>query len=323
MPPLPHTLISPSFPSPPTTLSFSKKSHFLPPRQYPLPRFHSHAFSSSLRLPRCSLQAVSTEAPVARGEPKTKLSPAEISRTIMELSSTGTLSTLTQDGWPLGVGARFVVDDEGTPVLCLNHPDSLFAVDGRSSFHVEFEQSGSRTPQCTLMGNVTKASDELLLKKLRTKWEKKFGEEVDQDLVYLISVERIFHMEDFKEDGIWVPSSEYISAEPDPLRNFAEKIVEEMNSRHAEDVQRLCHVYVESGFQVMDAKMIWVDRLGFDMHLYSNEGLFAVRIPFPREVTDEKGVKSSFNSMSHLAWEVEKNYAVPDFQKVEGLKKIR
>lgn len=48
---------------------------------------------------------------------------------------------------------------------------------------------------------------------------------------------------------MWVPPSEYVTAEPDPLRNVSEKIVEEMNSRHAEDVSRLCNVYVDIGFQ--------------------------------------------------------------------------
>lgn len=58
----------------------------------------------------------------------------------MELSSKGTLSTLTQDGWPLGVGVRFAVDTNGTPVLCLNGSDSQFPVDLRSSLHVQVPQ---------------------------------------------------------------------------------------------------------------------------------------------------------------------------------------
>ncbi|OAY77008.1 Glutamyl-tRNA reductase-binding protein, chloroplastic [Ananas comosus] len=308
MPPLPHALLSPS-----PTLILSPKPH---PHHRPLP-LPLHA--------RCSLRAaIPTESPPARGGLAiTKPSPAELSRTIMELASAGTLSALTPDGWPLGVGARFVADAGGAPVLCLHSRDGSVASDARSSFHVMFEQSGSRTPQCTLLGNVVKPSDEMLLKKLRTRWEKKFGEEIDADLLHLISVERIFHREDFKEDGLWVAPSEYLNAEPDPLRNFAEKIVDEMNSRHAEDVQRLCNVYVESGFQVIDAKMIWVDRLGFDLHVCSEKGVFAVRIPFPREVVDEKGAKSSFNLMAHLAWEVDKNYVAPDFEKVNSLKMIR
>lgn len=75
--------------------------------------------------------------------------------------------------------------------------------------------------------------------------------------------------------------------------------------------------------QVSEAKLIWVDRLGFDMRLFSpQKGVFEVRIPFPREVTDEKGAKSTFNCMSQQAWEVEKNFHAPDFQKVKQLKQI-
>ncbi|KAJ6798550.1 glutamyl-tRNA reductase-binding protein, chloroplastic [Iris pallida] len=251
-----------------------------------------------------------------------KPSPAENSRTIMELSSSGTLSTppSSPDDAPSALGAQFVADADGSPALCL--PRSLPA-SPRATFHVQLEQCRSRTSHCTLMGTLNKPDDEMLLKKLNARWKKKFGEEIHKDLVYLISVERVLHMEDFNEEGIWVPSSEYSNAEPDPLRNFAEKIVDEMNSGHAEDVRRLCNIFVDSGFQVTDTKMIWVDRLGFDLYIYSEKGVFAARITFPREVTDEKGVKSSFNSMSHLAWEVEKNYTVPEFEKVKCLKKIR
>lgn len=86
----------------------------------------------------------------------------------------------------------------------------------------------------------------------------------------------------------------------------------------------ICHLRLSCiMLQVTEAKMVWVDRFGFDMRLTSPQsGIFEARIPFPREVTDEKGVKSSFNGMSQLAWEVEKNYHVPDFKKVKQLKKI-
>ena len=76
-------------------------------------------------------------------------------------------------------------------------------------------------------------------------------------------------------------------------------------------------------WQPSEAKLIWVDRLGFDMRIYSpQKDVFEVRIPFPREVADEKDAKLSFNSMSQLAWEVEKNYNSPDFKKVKQLKQI-
>lgn len=65
--------------------------------------------------------------------------PAEVSRSIMELSSVGTLSTLTHDGWPLGVGVRFAVDGDGTPVLCLSR---ALSPDKRSALHVQVSNAG-------------------------------------------------------------------------------------------------------------------------------------------------------------------------------------
>ncbi|OWM69523.1 glutamyl-tRNA reductase-binding protein, chloroplastic [Punica granatum] len=249
--------------------------------------------------------------------------PAEVSRTIMELSSKGTLSTLTEDGWPLGVGVRFAVDPNGTPVLCLNGSDGQFPVDRRSSLNVQLEQCGLRTPQCTIQGCIVKPEDRMFLMRLRSAWTKRFGEEVEEDLLYYVAVERVLQIEDFKEDGIWVSSSEYKSASPDPLRDSAESIVNVINTNNMDDVHRFCNVYVDLDFLVSEAKVIWVDRLGFDVRISSSErGIFEVRIPFPREVTDEKGAKSSFNCMSQLAWEVEKHFQVPDFEKVKQLKQI-
>lgn len=75
--------------------------------------------------------------------------------------------------------------------------------------------------------------------------------------------------------------------------------------------------------QVCDGKMLWVDRLGFDVRFSSPlNDVFEARIPFPREVTDEKGAKSSFNCMSQFAWEVEKNFHAADFEKVKQVKKM-
>ena len=71
----------------------------------------------------------------------TKPFPAEVSRTIMELGSVGTLSTLTPEGWPLGIGVRFAVDPEGIPVLCLNGSERKFSTDSRSSLHVQVSPS--------------------------------------------------------------------------------------------------------------------------------------------------------------------------------------
>lgn len=241
----------------------------------------------------------------------------------MELSSSGTLSTLTHDGWPLGFGVRFTVDADGTPILGLNVSNRQFSIDKRSSLHVELEQGGVRTPQCTIQGSLDKPDDKLNLKKLHSVWKKRFGEEINEDLIYVVSVDRVLQLEDFQEDGVWVTSSDYKNACPDPLRDIAERIANEINTNNMEDVLRFSSIYADLDFQVSDAKIVWIDRLGFDMRLSSTpNGIYEVRIPFPREVTDEKGVKSTFNGMSQVAWEVEKNYYTPDFKRVKQVKKL-
>ncbi|XP_057474891.1 glutamyl-tRNA reductase-binding protein, chloroplastic [Actinidia eriantha] len=312
----PSILPAAHFSKPPLSLSKTpRKTHFNSSRQFP--------FRKSLIQPlKCSVSVVS-EPTHLELTTSHKPVPAEVSRTIMELSSVGTLSTLTQDGWPLGLGVRFAVDSEGTPIVCLNASNRQFSMDKRSTLHVQLQQSGLRSPQCTIQGSLDKPEDRMLLKKFHSTFEKRFGKEVHEDLIYIVTVERVFQMEDFMEDGIWITSSDYKLANPDPLRDFAERIVEEINTHNMEDVRRFCNIFVDLDFQVSEAKMIWVDRLGFDMRLVSPQnGIFEVRIPFPREVTDEKGVKSSFNGMSQLAWEVEKNYHAPDFKKVKQLKNI-
>ncbi|XP_015578340.2 glutamyl-tRNA reductase-binding protein, chloroplastic [Ricinus communis] len=298
----PHFPLSHLFLPRPTTT----RLHF--PRQFPL-----RSSLSTVSEPHAHVSS-STDRPF----------PAEVSRTIMELSSVATLSTLTRDNWPLGVGVRFAVDDDGTPILCFNHSHTHFSLDTKSTLHVQFEQCGMRTPQCTIQGCLHKPEDSKLVKWHQSIWKKRFGEDVDDDLIHVIAVDRVLQMEDYMEDGVWVTSLDYKEAIPDPLRDSAEAIVSEINAKNSEDVYRFCNIYVDLDFQVSEAKMIWIDRLGFDLRLSCPEkGVFDVRIPFPREVTDVKSAKSSFNCMSQLAWEVEKNYQAPDFKKVKHLKQIR
>lgn len=162
-----------------------------------------------------------------------------------------------------------------------------------------------------------------MLKKLQSIWRERFNDDVDEDLIHIVAVERILQTEDFMEDGVWFTSLDYKMAVPDPLRDSAESIIHEINTNNMDDIHRFCNIYVDLNFQVSEANMIWVDRLGFDVRLTSPQNdVFEVRIPFPREVTDEKGAKSSFNCMSQLAWEMEKHYHAQDYNKVNQVKKI-
>lgn len=86
---------------------------------------------------KCSVSVASGPTHLELTNKEIKPFPAEVTRTIMELSSVGTLSSLTREGWPLGIGVRFAVDSQGTPVLFLNESSRNLFVDNRSSFHVQ------------------------------------------------------------------------------------------------------------------------------------------------------------------------------------------
>ncbi|KAI3727400.1 hypothetical protein L1987_67214 [Smallanthus sonchifolius] len=272
-------------------------------------------------LMRCSVSV----APDLQSATNNKPSSAEVSRTIMELSSVGTLSTAGQDTWPLGVGVRFAVDPEGTPIVCLSSASHFAADNKRSSLNVQLHQCGLRTTQCTIQGTLLHHDEEKQQHHQCGVWEKRFGEKADADLIHILHVERVLQMDNFMEDGAWVSCSDYTLAAADPLRDFAHHLVHDINTHNMEDVLRFCNIYVHSDdVQVSEAKMVWVDRLGFDIHIYSPQNdVFEVRIPFPREVTNHKAAKSSFNAMSQLAWEVEKNYhPLQQFHKIKQFKKI-
>ncbi|KAI7735819.1 hypothetical protein M8C21_017103 [Ambrosia artemisiifolia] len=267
---------------------------------------------------RCS---VSAAAPPPRLQ--IKPSPAEVSRTIMDLSSVATFSQHadTDADPPLSLGVRFALDPQGTPILSLNHNSSSYK-HLPSSLNVQLEQCGLRTTQCTIQGTLdTPHQNNPLFHSL---WEKRFGEKADPHSIHILHVQRLLQIDNFMDDGVWVTCSDYQLATPDPLRDFAQHFVHDINTHNMEDVLRFCNIFVDSDVQVSEAKMVWVDRLGFDIHLYSPQNdVFEVRIPFPREVTNHKSAKSSFNAMSQLAWEVEKNYhPLQQFHKVKHLKKI-
>lgn len=65
------------------------------------------------------------------------------------------------------------------------------------------------------------------------------------------------------QDGIWVSSSDYRNASPDPLRDSAEKIVNEINSNNMDDVYRFCNIYVDLDFQVCSQMILSILLLSF------------------------------------------------------------
>lgn len=287
---------------------------------------NAHNITGSSRAPRCNVSIGKVEN-VADGSMglQTRPPPAETCRTLMELSLEGTLCTLTQDGWPFGDAVEFAVDAQGMPVLCLD-PLSMHSqhvsLNKLCSLHVKLELPGCRNSQCTLMGTLSKSEDRILKQRLQSIWARRFGE-VNEDHLYVIAVEKMLQSQGLGKEGFWVDAVEYSRASADPLRDRVAKIVKDMNDNQWEDIRRICNVYADLDVEVEEVSMTWIDRLGFDLHLLTlpKKEILEVRIPFPREVTDERDARSSLTYLAQVAWEVEKNYAPPEFERVKCVQK--
>jgi hypothetical protein len=81
----------------------------------------------------------------------------------------------------------------------------------------------------------------------------------------------------------WVPVSEYDLAQPDPLADAADEILQHMNADHKDALILLARVF--AGLESQEAVMTSVDRLGFHVRLKTQDGMRGARIAFLREVT--------------------------------------
>eukprot|EP00897_Mesotaenium_endlicherianum_P001221 jgi/Mesen1/1126/ME000123S00294 len=280
---------------------------------------------------QASAAAAAVEAPAQvigkQGPEAHRPTPAELARTLVEICREGTLTTLAPDGWPMGTFTHFSPDLKGRPVLRLDpqaaHKAHLDA-DGRCSLHVQLELPGQQRPHCTLKGRVVKAADYDSHEKLATVWERRFGADGavaaaaaalgEDDGLCWMEVTHVFTTLDVGEEEIAISGSEYEAAEADPLRECAAKIVEDMNRDYWEDIRRFSETYGGIDDEVEEARMTWVDRLGFDMRVLtrSPQQLHEVRIPFPRPVTDDRDARSSITMMAQVAWERERHYIPPN-----------
>ena len=117
------SLLSSPLPSPATVLSKKPASLLAVP-------------SGTARRGVRVVAAAAAAAPPVSAASRARPSAAEVARTVVELAPSGTLSVVGPDGWPLGVGARFVADAAGAPALCLAAA-AVAVPDAPSSFHVE------------------------------------------------------------------------------------------------------------------------------------------------------------------------------------------
>jgi heme oxygenase (biliverdin-IX-beta and delta-forming) len=216
---------------------------------------------------------------------------AERARTLVFLGRTGTLATLSRKhpGHPFASVMPYALD-QGRPLMLVSsmamHTQNL-ASDARASLLVAQPTAGDplAAGRVTLMGEarpVPKAEIESVRAAyLARHASASYWVDFDDFAFWRLEPADLYFVGGFGAMD-WVSAAEYLAAEPDPLSEVSESILQHMNEDHSEAL--LTYACAFGAGPADEARMVSVDRLGFRLRLRTGERVHGTRIPFPREV---------------------------------------
>ncbi|MGM0555458.1 MAG: HugZ family protein [Myxococcota bacterium] len=217
-------------------------------------------------------------------------------RTLLEHAEEGVLSTLDhRSGHPYGSVVELAVGPDGDPLLLLSdlaaHTKN-FKEDPRASLCVTDPTAGPRPlalQRATLIGTIEHMEEP-------GQWRERYLEVHPSAQNYVdfgdfafwrLRVEKVRYIGGFGRMS-WFDADAFQQAEPDLLADSAVGIIEHMNDDHADAL--VDYAVGLAGLEDVDAaKMVGIDRLGFDLEVQTADGLERVRVAFepPIEEADE------------------------------------
>ena len=237
-------------------------------------------------------------------------SHAERIRTLISLTSVGTLSTLSRKhpGFPFGSLMPFALDTSGRPIFLISnmamHTQNL-KTDPRCSLFVG--QAGADSDalgaaRATLIGqaeavpeqDVAGARERYLARHENSRYWVDFS---DFSFFRLEPID-LYYVGGFGVMG-WVEAKDYEQAAPDPLAEAAPGILTHMNADHVNAMILLAGSH--AGIEATEATMTSVDRLGFSLSLKTNNGVKGARINFLHEVTTAQDTRAALVEMVRQA----------------------
>ena len=201
--------------------------------------------------------------------------------------------------------------------------------DARCSLYVQpATQPPGVLSRATLIGELVALDDEQAAK-ASTQYNETHGENVGVDAVagsdvyYKFQVDRVFYVGGLGSDkrAEVVSAADFAAAVPDPLARFANGVVDAMNGERYEDVMNFARASLPDEAEPAEARMLWVDQLGFDVRVITSGGedganigqtlpgkVLDVRVPFPYAATTQQQALSSLTMLAQVMWEEEKQY---------------
>jgi len=215
----------------------------------------------------------------------------------------GTLCTLSRKhpGFPFGSLMPYALDSSGGPIFLVSsmamHTQNLHADPRASLFVTQPGVSGDPlgAGRVTLMGTTGPAHPDARSLYLKLHENAQYWIDFDDFSLVRLEVEDVYYIGGFGVMG-WVSASDYVQASPDPLADEAARIIAHMNSDHADTLVRITRVF--AGLDANEARMISVDRLGFDVRLKTGDRVHGARIPFLSEVTSVEQTRAMMIEMS-------------------------
>jgi putative heme iron utilization protein len=227
---------------------------------------------------------------------------AEYARSLAATYIRGTLSTLDEEGYPFGSVVLYVLDDRGQPVMLLSelaeHTKNIRR-DGRASVLVSSTvmpgDDPMALPRVTLVGSLAPVADEE-----RAALQERFLEAHP-------SAESYVSFGDFgwwrlAPDSIrfvggygrmsWVDVADYVQVQPDPLARHGDAIMAHMNTDHADANLSYARAFAEIT-NATSARMVAIDRLGFDLLAMTPDGLQPARVNFDEPVDTPENVRKA------------------------------
>jgi putative heme iron utilization protein len=180
------------------------------------------------------------------------------------------------------------------------HTQNLQADHHSSLFVPQPEVSGDPlgAARVTLLGRTGPAGPEDRSRYLQVHGNAQYWIDFEDFSLIRLEVEHVYFIGGFGVMG-WIAAAEYAEAGPDPLVDDAPRILSHMNSDHADSLLHLARRFGHA--EAEEARMLSIDRLGFEVRLKTGDRVHGTRISFPSEVKTVEECRTMLIQMSRLA----------------------
>ena len=242
----------------------------------------------------------SSDTSITIGEPKAP-THAERARTLVSEANTGTLCTLTEEGYPYGSYVTFALES-ADPVFLISriaaHTQNLER-EKRASLLVH--EDGATDPlsngRVTLVGLAAQLEDDAAAREAFLEVHPQSAYYVDfiDFSFWRLAVESVRYIGGYGRMS-WVKLEAWRDADLDPIAPHAEGIITHMNDDHADALVAYARAFTRAT-DAEEVAMTGVDRYGFELSVAIDGGRRPARIAFDDPVMTPTDARKTLIAM--------------------------